>query len=210
MDSEAGFRGAILRAVGRRGISETDRRAGGSWQEQVGGASACLLLTSFRILRNLKPDRLKPVLLVRIKPLLFPGITVDVVSVLFPETGFVLGNERESSAPLYALPEIQVRNDEAQRVAVVCGERLAVVLESEDRGRLHQVFEGKVGGVTIFTAHQGETRSRLWRRKLHHFGEQDALEAVVEAAPARHAVNVAVNFRLRQLVEFLPGEPHRL
>src|ERR1700746_80593 len=85
------------------------------------------------------PDRLKPVPLIRIKPLFFPRIPVDVVAVLFPEAGFVLGRECKSAHPFHALPEIQVRHDQAQRIAMVGGKILAVMLKSENRRGLHQV-----------------------------------------------------------------------
>src|SRR4029079_3925088 len=59
--------------------------------------------------------------------LLTPGIAVIVVAQRLPEAGLVSGQQAEATHPLGALPEIQVRHDQARRSTVCRLQRLAVV-----------------------------------------------------------------------------------
>ena len=51
--------------------------------------------------------------------LLFERIAVDVVAVLFPEAGQLAVQEFDGAHPLHALPGVEMRHHQAQRVAVV-------------------------------------------------------------------------------------------
>src|SRR5690349_14980857 len=55
-----------------------------------------------------------------------PGISAVVIAERLPEAGLVLGGEDEPSHPLRALPEVQVRDEQAGGAAVLGPERLAV------------------------------------------------------------------------------------
>src|SRR5258706_7160388 len=84
------------------------------------------------------------------------------------------------------------------------------MFEGENRCWFHQVCERQVGRISVFSADDCEARFGLGRYEFHYVGEEDALEAIVEAAPSRHAVHIALNFSVRKAIELLPGKPHRL
>ena len=52
-----------------------------------------------------------------------------MVAVLFPEAGLVVRGERKTAHPFHAFPEIQVRHDQAQGIAMLGRQRFAIVLE---------------------------------------------------------------------------------
>ena len=52
-------------------------------------------------------------------PLFLPWITIVVVAKRFPEAGLVLIAELEPPNPLGALPEVEVRHEEAGRAAML-------------------------------------------------------------------------------------------
>src|SRR6185436_19413944 len=60
-------------------------------------------------------------------PLLAPGVAALVVPELLPEPEVVLDRQREAPDPLRALPEVQVRHQEAGGAAVLGIQRLALV-----------------------------------------------------------------------------------
>src|SRR5260221_6504127 len=55
----------------------------------------------------------------------FPGVRVVVIPVPLPEAELIVVEELEATDPLGALPEIALRYEEAERVAVLALERLA-------------------------------------------------------------------------------------
>src|SRR5262245_31252889 len=57
--------------------------------------------------------------------LLSPRIAAVVIAADFPIAGLVLGQEFDGLQPLRALPEIEMRHDEAHRAAMLDVERLA-------------------------------------------------------------------------------------
>jgi hypothetical protein len=75
-----------------------------------------------------------------------------------------------------------MRHDEAG-TTVFGGERMAIVIESEQHVGTEEIFEGNVGGVA------SSARTRMCvaggaGATSENFGEQDTLPGVVEAAPA--------------------------
>src|SRR6202040_383458 len=88
-------------------------------------------------------------------PLLLPWISVDVVAVRLPEAGLVGHRQPHAPHPFGALLEIEVRNEQARRAAVLRLERLAVVCE-RDPGLAHrQVLEWEIGRVASSTEREG-------------------------------------------------------
>src|ERR671935_582030 len=77
-------------------------------------------------------------------PLLFPGIAVVVVAVGLPEAGLVVVAQLEAADPLRALPEVQMRDQQPRRAAVLGRERLAPVLERDPRPAARQILERQV------------------------------------------------------------------
>src|SRR5262247_1649145 len=58
--------------------------------------------------------------------LLTPGVTVDVVAERLPEARLVVFHEAQPANPLRRLPEVEVRDQETRRAAVLRCQRLAV------------------------------------------------------------------------------------
>src|SRR5687768_7675283 len=65
---------------------------------------------------------------VTLVPLLAPRVTAVVVAVLLPEAGLVAGEQRQLADPLRALPEVEVRDEQAHGAAVLDGQRPPVEL----------------------------------------------------------------------------------
>src|SRR5437868_12116549 len=79
-------------------------------------------------------------------PLLVPRISPHVVAVALPEAGAVAVGEFEAAEPLGAFPEVEVGDDETERAAVVGGQRLAVVVGSQEDVVAVEVRQRQVGG----------------------------------------------------------------
>src|SRR5262249_4836017 len=54
-------------------------------------------------------------------PFLFPGVAVIVVAERLPEAGAIVRDEPQAPDPLRALPEVEVRHDQAGRPPVLWG-----------------------------------------------------------------------------------------
>src|SRR5580700_3672132 len=63
--------------------------------------------------------------------LLFERVAVSVVAVLLPETRGVLRHKFQAAHPLDAFPSVEMRHYEADGVAMLGGERFAVVFQRE-------------------------------------------------------------------------------
>src|SRR5919198_3786963 len=79
--------------------------------------------------------------------LLFPRVTVVVVAGAFPEAGLVVVTELDSAHPLRALPEVQVRDEQPRRTAVLGLEGLAVEFIGDPGAATRHILQGKVGRV---------------------------------------------------------------
>src|SRR5207247_8858887 len=79
--------------------------------------------------------------------LLSPWIAIVVVAVGLPEAGLVLLTQLEPAHPFRALPEVQVRDEQACGSAVLGLERLAVVGEGDPRLAAGHVLHWQVGRV---------------------------------------------------------------
>src|SRR3954462_7459057 len=80
--------------------------------------------------------------------LLFPGIAVHVISEGLPEAWLVLGNEGQATHPFRALPEVQVRNDEASWAAVSGCQRRVIELGRNQRPTVHQIGYRQICRIT--------------------------------------------------------------
>src|SRR4051812_1020883 len=79
--------------------------------------------------------------------LFFPRVAVVVVAVGLPEAGLVVIAQLEAADPFRALPEVQMRDQEPRRAAVLGLERLATVLVGDPRPATGQILERQVGRV---------------------------------------------------------------
>src|SRR3954468_17423146 len=76
--------------------------------------------------------------------LLSPRIAVVVVAVVLPEAGLVVLEELQSAHPLGALPEVQVRNEQARGTAVLGLEGLAIDLIRDPSATAGHVLEREI------------------------------------------------------------------
>src|SRR5262249_21781062 len=107
--------------------------------------------------------------------LFHPGVGVVVVAVALPEAELVMVEELEAAEPLGALPEVALRHEEAERVAVLELERLAVegvgekdVVVIEDRQR-------QVRGVALLGVGDNVADVRAELGELEDVLDRDAL-----------------------------------
>src|SRR5919202_7035661 len=125
------------------------------WPAQPGTSSTTLLvlgvsgttsITSARCQESLRGCT--AVNLVSPITLLAPGVAVVVVAQALPETWFVVVHEPQASNPLGALPEIEVRDEQARRAAVLGLQWLPLVGVGDPRLAIRHVLEGHVGRVS--------------------------------------------------------------
>src|SRR4051794_2647729 len=85
--------------------------------------------------------------LVALIPLLDPRIAAVVVAAHLPEAGVVVVEHANAGDELGALPEVEVRDEQARRTAVVTRQRLAVGRERDPCLAAGHVVERKVRRV---------------------------------------------------------------
>ncbi len=99
-----------------------------------------------------------------------------------------------------------MRDDQPQRVAVLGRERLAVRVRGQQGALVLDELDRDVGAEVVLGPGDREARARERAAELGELAPVHAFEAGVEAAPARHAVDVLGVAAPRQLVELLPAE----
>src|SRR5262249_4809647 len=72
--------------------------------------------------------------------LLPPRISIDVVAEALPEPGDLLVHELDPPDPFRALPQIEMRNEEAGRAAMLCLEIRPVESKSDPGLTVHEVL----------------------------------------------------------------------
>src|SRR3954465_2676839 len=102
-----------------------------------------------------------------------------------------------------------MRHDKPQRISMVGRERPAVMMRGEQHVLAIEVGERDVGGESLLRVDEHVGGSWIGLHALHHFAEGDASPAIVEAAPARDAVEVTRDVEARESVEFFPREAER-
>src|SRR5688572_30724834 len=90
--------------------------------------------------------------------LLRPRIGAHVIAVLLPEPRGIDVEELEGAQPFRALPEVELRQHEAQRTAVVGLEVAAVMLEREQHIAVHEVGQARVRRIVGIRMLQDEFR----------------------------------------------------
>src|SRR5215208_5882359 len=83
--------------------------------------------------------------------LLAPGVSVVVVAQRLPEAGDVVGGELQTPHPLGALPEVQVRHEQAGRAAVYGLQGLPLVGVGHPCLASRNALKGQVGRVVAVT-----------------------------------------------------------
>src|SRR5438132_13435533 len=89
-----------------------------------------------------------------------------MVPVLLPKTGHVLFQELEAAHPLGALPEVEVRHEQAGGPAVLRGEPLPIVLQGDQVVRAVQVAERQVRRESLLREDEAVPRVGPYARPL--------------------------------------------
>ena len=92
--------------------------------------------------------------------LFLPGVGVVVVAVALPEAELVVVEELEAAQPLGALPEVALRDEQAQRVAVLGLELLAVERVGQQDVVVIEDRERQVGRVALLRVRDDVGRRR--------------------------------------------------
>src|SRR3954468_22872308 len=80
--------------------------------------------------------------------LLPPRVTAVVVAVGLPEAGLVVVEDLQSPHPLGALPEVEMRNQEARGAAVLGSQRLALVFIDDPCLFASHILEWQIGRIS--------------------------------------------------------------
>ena len=143
------------------------------------------------------------------EPLLAPRVRVVVVAVALPEAQLVVGQELQAPDPLRPFPEVLLGHDQPKRIAVVRGERLAVVGVGEEDVVVVQHRQRHVGGVALLGVADDVRGVGADLRQLQDRLDRDAFPVGVQLRPAGHAVDVGRHLLARQGLELVPGEAQR-
>src|SRR3954468_741466 len=116
--------------------------------------------------------------------LFLPGVAAVVIAVALPEARLIHGGELDPAEPLRALPRVEARHDEAQRVAVLGRERLAVGAKCQQAIVALRELDRRVRGEAVLAVRDHKLRFGGRLRELDDLGEGDALPLLVEPAPS--------------------------
>src|ERR1700736_5135572 len=98
-------------------------------------------------------------------------------------------------------------NDQPQRVAVLRGQGLAVVVSGEQNFRTVEIGQRHIGRESLFGVDQHICRFWLGVNASQEFLESHSFPAVVEATPSSHTMEVAAALDFGQSVELFPTQP---
>src|SRR5215216_2102479 len=121
--------------------------------------------------------------------LLAPRVTVVVVAQGLPEARLVVVEQPEPPDPLGALPEVEVRDEQAGGAAVFRFERGAVVGVGDPGSATRYVLERQIGGVAAVGEGEHVLCTRLDPFEQGIYGH--SFPAGAELRPLRDAVDVA-------------------
>ena len=102
-----------------------------------------------------------------------------------------------------------MRHNETNGAAMIGGKRLAVVFESKENIGTSEVLQRDVGCVALFRKDENEFGAGFRLDPLEYIREENALPAVIEAAPTSDAVEIAGDLGLREGAKIVPGKGAR-
>src|SRR5256885_287454 len=102
-----------------------------------------------------------------------------------------------------------MRNQQSRRPAVLRRERLARPVQGNQVLRSIEIRQRQIGRESLLGHDQAVLRFLLNAGALQQSLDRHTLERIVEAAPCRHAVDVALDRLTRQREEFVPRERER-
>src|SRR5262249_42626435 len=123
-----------------------------------------------------------------------------------PEARLIVRHEAQPADPLSRLPEVEVRDQETRRAAVLRRQWLAIEPGRYQALAIEQGFERQVGRVTPGAVRHEVGRWRLVEaRRREQVVDRDSPPDGPELAPLGHAVDVDRELGLRQRLELIPG-----
>src|SRR5450756_392499 len=128
-----------------------------------------------RISTARRPGRRETTRSVAAEALFLPRVSVVVVAVALPEAADVVVQEFQPADPLRALPEVPLRHHEAERVAVVWLQRLALVAVRQQDVRVVEDLERHVRGVALLGVYEDVGRLGADLGHLQDRPDRDAL-----------------------------------
>src|SRR5690242_4330057 len=136
--------------------------------------------------------------------LLEPWVAPVVVSVALPETLLIMIKQGQPGDPFRALPEVQMRNEQADGTTVVDRQRLALVRPHDPRLASRQVRQRQVRRIAGGRRREDEGCRGQRPGGIEQRVDADPAEARPELGPGGNAVDVAVELRRRQPMRLVP------
>src|SRR5712692_9955549 len=133
-----------------------------------------------------------------------------MVAAHFPESAPVVRAELERAHPLGALPAVELRHHQPQRIAMVRLKLLAVMPVREHRVLGEKLVERQVARIVAVALDEDVAHPGLELHELHQVADLDALPLVVEPRPRRDAMEVGGLARFRQRTNLLVRQAQRL
>src|SRR6516225_8986743 len=140
------------------------------------------------------------------EPLFLPRIAAHVIAPVFPflpEAGPVLVHQLDSADPLGAFPGVKPRHDQAQRIAVVWLQGLAVVLPGKEAILAEEIVQRQVGREPLLAVDHDVRRFQQHLYGAENRSRRDAFPDVTQLAPARDTVHVGQYLDARQSNELV-------
>src|SRR6185312_10038374 len=89
-------------------------------------------------------------------------------------------------------------------------ERLAVVMRGQQNVIAMEICERNVGGITLLCVYEYVRCVCLRSSAGENFAHSYSLPGIVEAAPARYAMEIAGGVNSGELIELSPRKPQRV
>src|SRR5689334_12737201 len=97
-----------------------------------------------------------------------------------------------------------MRHDQAQWIAVLGGKLLPVMMGGKQHIVMLQITERNIRRVSLLCMNQNKMCFRPGSSNFQYIDESDTVPRVIEAAPARHAMKIALHPGSRELFELFP------
>src|SRR6516225_9996681 len=128
------------------------------------------------------------------EPLFLPRIAAHVIAPVFPflpEAGPVLVHQLDAADPLGAFPAVKPRHDQAQRIAVVWLQGLAVMLPGKEAILAEEIVQRQVGRVPLLAVDHDRRRFRQHLHLAEDRSRRDAFPDGVNTTALRSAVEAS-------------------
>ena len=113
-----------------------------------------------------------------------------MVTTIFPETFFVLGDEFDSADPFRTFPEVPFRDNDPDGAAVFLCKVFTLPGMREDHIFVGQPVDPYIGGVAVRTVNQAMAGLRFRGACFQDMRYMNAGPDIVVPRPTRHAMNI--------------------